>query len=645
MSFHLFIYCLLFFLKIIESSFCGTNALPSSFEITETNYFILGCSQPSCLNWPKSNIADGHFYENRDQTYNGQLNKTLNTAMLNLATCEKSYKSSKCVGDGEFVGGIKSISNNSDYLNVICCKHEALKASKFLDIYDVEIGQAVKGGEVKVNERLVAFDYISNIVKLVTDRSIIYKVFINRFPCKSSRSILNSAKLHPFKIKSLLKFNTTRLFQAPLLTVGSDDTSDHSVALDDCEDDGTSAVKYDACQAPSTSSEEDIDDEFEGANVVQNRGRRSHRITTNSMVMRIIQTKRLYQASLLTVDNNDDIDGSGQDPETSDNPSNPSNPQMPNPSNGMPRTSTIPRDTSVSLSDCDEINNSFEFDDCDRFEEIDEDIITPVPPLPNILQNPPVFQLPQNPLNPFQAPFQNNFDASLLNPPPRDPSILRVPEITPPPITPPPITPPPITPPPPMMMQCFSGDTMVKLFDNKEIRLDELSVDDWVLSAGDNRIGFSTIVSWLHKMPTEVATFLKFTLENGIDIANMTTYQFLYEKIQAEKVQLSDCLLSMNDDTKFVPTRVYKIEKIQEMGIYAPLTDNGNIIVNSIFASCYSEIDDELFQFTLPVINQYFKAMVDTLKIFYDVIFQINSSETDLIPGIQSFVEIVKTLL
>uniref|UniRef100_A0AC34GH70 Hint domain-containing protein n=1 Tax=Panagrolaimus sp. ES5 TaxID=591445 RepID=A0AC34GH70_9BILA len=194
---------------------------------------------------------------------------------------------------------------------------------------------------------------------------------------------------------------------------------------------------------------------------------------------------------------------------------------MPNPSNNIPRTSTRPKDTSVSISDCEEINNSFNFDDCDRFEEIDEEVFTPVPPLPNIIQNLPILQLTQNPPNPFQAPFQNN----LINPPPpRDPSFLRVPEITPPPITPPPITPPP----PPMMMQCFSGDTIVKTFKNEEKRLNELSVDDWILSAGDNRIGFSTVVSWLHKMPTEAAEFLKFSLENGKTL-KITQKHFIYK--------------------------------------------------------------------------------------------------------------------
>uniref|UniRef100_A0AC35G261 Hint domain-containing protein n=1 Tax=Panagrolaimus sp. PS1159 TaxID=55785 RepID=A0AC35G261_9BILA len=287
----------------------------------------------------------------------------------------------------------------------------------------------------------------------------------------------------------------------------------------------------------------------------------------------------------------------------------------------------------------------------------------PTPPLQQPTPPPNIVQLPQNPPNPFQAPFQNNFDASLINPPPRDPSFLRIPEITPPPITPPPITPPPITPPPPMMMQCFSGDTIVKIFNYEEKRLDEISLNDWILTAGDNKIGFSKVLSWLHKMPNETAEFLKFTLENGKslkmtqkhfiyktdclanNITNFKSHHFLYEKIQAGNIQLSDCILFMNDDTKFIPTRISKIEKIQEKGIYAPLTDNGNIIANNIFASCYSEIDDELLQFTLPILNQYFNILIDTLTVFYDTIFQSRQTETDLIPGIQSFVQIVKTLL
>lgn len=49
-------------------------------------------------------------------------------------------------------------------------------------------------------------------------------------------------------------------------------------------------------------------------------------------------------------------------------------------------------------------------------------------------------------------------------------------------------------------------------------------------------------------------------------------------------------------------TKVVSIIKIVEKGYYAPKTAYGNIFVNDIYASCYSNIDND-------VMNQFFKNL------------------------------------
>uniref|UniRef100_A0A914Z6L7 Uncharacterized protein n=1 Tax=Panagrolaimus superbus TaxID=310955 RepID=A0A914Z6L7_9BILA len=82
-------------------------------------------------------------------------------------TCQNDYISTKCVGDGEWIGGIKVTNNN---LNFKCCKSETLKSAKFLSTFDIEKGQLFKGGNViDIKNNIIAFDYISNIVKVIND--------------------------------------------------------------------------------------------------------------------------------------------------------------------------------------------------------------------------------------------------------------------------------------------------------------------------------------------------------------------------------------------------------------------------------------------------------------------------------------------
>uniref|UniRef100_A0A914Z9H0 Hint domain-containing protein n=1 Tax=Panagrolaimus superbus TaxID=310955 RepID=A0A914Z9H0_9BILA len=206
---------------------------------------------------------------------------------------------------------------------------------------------------------------------------------------------------------------------------------------------------------------------------------------------------------------------------------------------------------------------------------------------------------------------------------------------------------------------CFSGDTMVKVLNGRRKRIDELKLGEWVSSAGNGKVGFNKVVSWLHRMPTIESEFLKLTLENGktlkltkkhliykVDcLANETFSKLSYLTIPAENMQISDCVLSLNHRRKLVPTRISLIEIIREKGIYAPLTESGNIIVNEIFASCSSEIENPLLTFVLPILNKYFEKIVETFGIYYNSIFESNKNEIELIPGVGSLINFAKIVL
>ncbi|KIH55275.1 hypothetical protein ANCDUO_14572, partial [Ancylostoma duodenale] len=105
--------------------------------------------------------------------------------------CEPTYQSMSCEGDNQWAAGISPLLNVSAFpIALQCCSFEPLRLSSDRGIATVNPGQIVIGGEasffteVARNGSQYAFDYISNIAKTIGhDGSVTYEVFMRRFVC------------------------------------------------------------------------------------------------------------------------------------------------------------------------------------------------------------------------------------------------------------------------------------------------------------------------------------------------------------------------------------------------------------------------------------------------------------------------------
>lgn len=108
----------------------------------------------------------------------------------------------------------------------------------------------------------------------------------------------------------------------------------------------------------------------------------------------------------------------------------------------------------------------------------------------------------------------------------------------------------------------------------------------------------------------------------------------------AETIEVGDCLYVLAGPRKqiFEQRRVQKIDMIEDIGIYAPMTTNGDIIVNDILASCFNVLNNKVMQ----------NSFVDNLKLLPSVgwIFGDNdNTETDLPYGTSLIVELMTYVL
>ncbi|TKR72256.1 hypothetical protein L596_019731 [Steinernema carpocapsae] len=172
---------------------------------------------------------------------------------------------------------------------------------------------------------------------------------------------------------------------------------------------------------------------------------------------------------------------------------------------------------------------------------------------------------------------------------------------------------------------CFTDDTMVKTADGRKIRMDEITLKDWLLSFDRSEMSYTPMESWVHRMPKLKTEFLRIKLDNGKTL-KLTAKHYIYKTscsaqsktsvdqlpkhaVLAEQVEEGDCLFTVVEGNKVHEARVIKIDTVEQTGIYAPMTASGNIVVNDVLASCHSVLHNNIMQKSFSKIVRAFGKM------------------------------------
>ena len=178
---------------------------------------------------------------------------------------------------------------------------------------------------------------------------------------------------------------------------------------------------------------------------------------------------------------------------------------------------------------------------------------------------------------------------------------------------------------------CFTGSNTVMLENGKRKKMSDLKVEDSVLSVdGNGEYKFSPVMLFLDRAPEEKRQFYVIETDTGHSLT-LTPSHLIYTKYQKEDKQQtllekydSDIRTNMIDDDPedrkkfqsfeatyasniqegdFVlvfdiekglkPARVLNVETKVQRGVYAPLTSEGNLVVDDVLVSCYAVIDSQ----------------------------------------------------
>jgi len=132
---------------------------------------------------------------------------------------------------------------------------------------------------------------------------------------------------------------------------------------------------------------------------------------------------------------------------------------------------------------------------------------------------------------------------------------------------------------------CFPANALVQTKSRGVVTMEDLKVGDDVL-VGKGKL-FSKIFMFTHRTKNILETFISLETELGYAI-HLTRGHMLYVNgylTRAENVKLGDKLL----DAEGISSRVVRITSTMKRGLYNPQTEHGDIIVNGIVCSTYTD--------------------------------------------------------
>lgn len=170
---------------------------------------------------------------------------------------------------------------------------------------------------------------------------------------------------------------------------------------------------------------------------------------------------------------------------------------------------------------------------------------------------------------------------------------------------------------------------------------------------GKNQLEMSTVYSWIHANASMEYKFFVFTTESGHKLT-ITSLHLLYESdcqgnsktVFAKKVEIGKCLY-VNDNGVLKESKVVdKTEEIKK-GIFAPITYNGNILVNDVLASCFTNYENEFLQKFLhssfDMLHRIATALMPAslMEVAYNT--QFGTAIVDIPQSVLSFIDLSKS--
>lgn len=148
---------------------------------------------------------------------------------------------------------------------------------------------------------------------------------------------------------------------------------------------------------------------------------------------------------------------------------------------------------------------------------------------------------------------------------------------------------------------CFDANSTV-ITPQGAKRMCDLRLGDKVRVVQSNgRVEWSDVCAWAHREPKRVAKYLRLTTqqtgrsltispEHLVGVVRDGQMDYVKAGTVTNADRLLACDVGANAAGGVWAEPVKSIEQIESLGVYAPITTTGTVVVNGIVASCYAAV-------------------------------------------------------
>ena len=158
---------------------------------------------------------------------------------------------------------------------------------------------------------------------------------------------------------------------------------------------------------------------------------------------------------------------------------------------------------------------------------------------------------------------------------------------------------------------CFPSSGLATLSDGRRVTMDALQVGDSVLAMdADGGATYSKIVMFMDAREERQQLMYTITTEGGRELT-LTPGHMVYSTSEnfedvtpqdlhpvfASRIREGDYIFVLDSNTRWQQAHRWRPEKVVQMqtskqnGVFAPLTESGNMVVDGVLVSCYAMID------------------------------------------------------
>lgn len=145
---------------------------------------------------------------------------------------------------------------------------------------------------------------------------------------------------------------------------------------------------------------------------------------------------------------------------------------------------------------------------------------------------------------------------------------------------------------------CFAGESMVQTRGRGSVPMATLEVgEDVLVEEAMGVIAYQPVLSFIHRIRAEEASFLTVKHERGVFRASAGHLVFVLDGLSRTdrpvgKLQPGDVLFAVDGSSSDVPITSSRVTAIYQsmtnIGLHAPLTASGTVIVDGVVASIYA---------------------------------------------------------